>query len=162
MGRRIETRPEASALFLGPGGSDQSECDGYIDRLLKYIPAEVIALYLGANNVIPASDSSHPHQQEFAMWAVAALAALATPLYLYITTRKKGAPPVWSQIIIGSVAFPVWVFAIGGPFEASFPNWYKQERWIGAIVIMFGTFLAGLYLPKETTSKDQNVSLVAQ
>jgi len=158
MGRRIETRAAASALFLGAGPDcDQPEGDGYIDRLLKYIPAEVIALYLGANNVIPASDSTHPHQQEIAMWVVAGLAALATPLYLFITTRKKGAPTVWSQIIICSVAFPVWVFAIGGPFEVSFPDWYKQERWIGAIVIMFGTFLAGLYQPREPTSKTEDV-----
>jgi hypothetical protein len=158
MGRRIETKPEESALFLGAdtGVTNKSGGDGYIDRLLKYIPAEIIALYLGAANVVPVSDPSHPHQQEIATWAIAALAALATPLYLYITTRKKGAPNVWSQIIIGSIAFPVWVFAIGGPFEMSWPSWYRQERWIGAIVIMFGTFLAALYEPDESTRKDKD------
>jgi len=159
MSRRVEIKSASSALYLGakPSGS---EGDGYIDRLLKYIPAEIIALYLGTTNVVPLSDPQHPRQQEIATWVIAALAALATPLYLYVTTRKKGAPTVWPQIIISSIAFPVWVFAIGGPFELSF-CWYKRERWIGAITIMFGTFLAGLYQPQESTSKIEEPPLIA-
>jgi hypothetical protein len=164
MGRRIETGSESRSLYLGePGdGNSNSRGDGYIDRLLKYIPSEVIALYLGASNVVPQSPpNQHPNQQLIAMWIVAALAAIATPVYLYITTRKKDAPTPWSQIIISSVAFPVWVYAIGGPFELSF-SWYKQERWVGAIIIMFGTFLAGLYQPQASTAKAPDLPLVAQ
>lgn len=154
MGRRIVTEPESTGLFLGVTSSptDTGGGDGYIDRVLKFIPSEIIALYLGATNVVPPTDPGHPDQQKIALWAVAALAALATPLYLYVTTRQKGEPTAWSQIIISTIAFPVWVYAIGGPFEVCF-KWYAQERWIGAIVIMFGTFLVGLYKPPESDKK---------
>jgi hypothetical protein len=62
---------------------------------------------------------------------------------------------------LARVAFPVWVYAIGGPFELSFSG-YKQERWIGAIIIMFGTFLAGLYQPQVSTAKAPELPLMAQ
>lgn len=159
MGRRIETSSPERQLFLGPapGGSGGQAGDGYLDRLIKYIPAEIVALYLGASNVVPQTDRN----RHAALWIIAGLAAACTPVYIYFTTRKKGAPTLWSQIVISSIAFPVWVYAIGGPFEATF-SWYKDERWIGAIVIMFGTFLAGVYQPVEKTVKTPELPLVVE
>jgi hypothetical protein len=159
MGRRIETASPEKRLFLGPdpGGSGSHGGDGYLDRLIKYIPAEIIALYLGAANVVPQTD----HNRLTALWIIAGLAAVCTPAYMYFTTHKNDAPTLWSQIIISSIAFPVWVYAIGGPFEATF-SWYKDERWIGAIVIMFGTFLAGIYQPVEKAFKTPELPFVAK
>jgi len=136
-----------------------SESDGYLDRLLKYIPAEIITLYLGASNVVPHSSGYHlvnglmtkdpagPTQEVIGLWVVAGLTAVITPVYLYFSTKEPGKLTLWSQIVISSLAFPVWVFAIGGPFERTSPEWYAENRWIAAIVICFGTFLAGMYKP---------------
>ena len=118
-----------------------ADADGYIDRLVKYIPTEIIALYLGATNVVPVKDPSH----WMALWIITGLCIVCTPIYMYAATKKAGEPTLWSQITISSMAFPVWVFAIGGPFRA-FP-WYDEKQWIAAIVITFATFLAGIYKP---------------
>lgn len=162
MSRRIETgpyipeTPEDSgvtrAIFLagprnrdvierGIGGVPSQGPDGYIDRLLKYIPAEVIALYLGVINVIPAPQSDH----KTALWVVSTISALCVPLYTYLATQKPHHGALWSQIVISSVAFPLWVFAIGGPFEQC--DWYVNYRWVAAVTICFATFLFGLYMP---------------
>jgi hypothetical protein len=118
--------------------------DGYLDRLVKYIPAEIIALYLGAANVVPSTDPSF----HAAIWIIAILTTLCTPIYMYFSTRETGQPTLWSQIVISSIAFPIWVFAIGGPFR--FFSWYEQKRWVGALVITFFTFLLGSYNPSPT------------
>ncbi len=162
MSRRIETGPYipetsldpgvTTAIFLaGPRSRDLAERgvsgvslqqpDGYVDRLLKYIPAEVIALYLGVINVIPAPQADHKR----ALWVVSALSALCVPLYTFLATRKPHHGALWSQIVISSVAFPLWVFAIGGPFEQC--RWYVDYRWVAAVTICFATFLFGLYMP---------------
>jgi len=162
MSRRIETGPVlpdipedsgvARAIFVaGPSTRDLSgrgiaafssqQADGYVDRLLKYIPAEIVALYLGVINVIPPPQSDH----KIALWVVSIISALCVPLYMYLATQKPHHGALWSQILISSVAFPLWVFAIGGPFEQC--KWYVNYRWVAAITICFATFLFGLYMP---------------
>jgi hypothetical protein len=81
----------------------ETKADGYLDRLVKYIPAEIIALYLGASNVVPAGDASY----HLALWIIAGLTAVCTPVYMYFSTREAGKPTLWSQIIISSIAFPI-------------------------------------------------------
>jgi hypothetical protein len=160
MSRRIQTAASTHAqvpveldggsLLLGAATlteeafrtpADVAPPDNYIGRLAKYIPAEIIALYLGVANVIPVTDSSY----HLALWIVAGTTALCTPVYMWLATREAGKPTLWSQIVISSIAFPIWVFAIGGPFV--FLPWYAGKHWIAAIVISFVTFLAGAYQP---------------
>jgi hypothetical protein len=162
MSRRIETGPPPSEIFLEGGptsavflagpqsrdvaergilGVDRTPRDGYIDRLLKYVPAEIIALYLGVTNVIPPPLQAH----RTALWVVTVISALCVPLYMYLSTRKPPQPTLWSQIVISSIAFPLWVFAIGGPFALQ--PWYDNYRWVAAVTICFATFLFGLYAP---------------
>jgi len=147
VSRRIQTVPRADdeSLWLGPAPAKESAGQGesYVERLIKYIPSEIIALYLGASNVVPHSAKN----EKIALWVIAGLTAACTPVYMYYATREPNEPTLWSQIIISSIAFPIWVFAIGGPFEITFPSWYPDNRWIAAIVITFATFLLGIYQP---------------
>ncbi len=129
-----------------PAASSAVNADGYIDRLVKYIPTEIIALYLGATNVVPFKDPS----RWTALWIITGLCVVCTPIYMYVATKSEGQPTLWSQIAISSIAFPVWVFAIGGPFRLF--SWYDEKQWVAAIVITFGTFLAGLYKPEPAAA----------
>lgn len=178
MSRRIQTgAPIAAAapqplpeieinhsLLLGPSTFTEDApaplpaappADDYVARLVKYIPAEIIALYLGVANVIPTTDPSY----HLALWIVFLLVTACTPVYMYLVTREAGQPTLWSQVVISSIAFPVWVFAIGGPF-AFFP-WYASKHWIAAIVITFATFLLGAYQPappREPATAEANTA----
>jgi hypothetical protein len=164
MSRRIETGTPAQPAILGSGvgfdpdatviteefritqrglpaagATPAKEGDDYLDRLVKYIPSEIIALYLGVTNVAPAD-----HWR--ALWIITILSVVCVPIYMYYATLSAG-KPLWSQVLISSIAFPIWVFAIGGPFRY-FHNWYPQNRWIAAVIISFSTFLLGVYKPK--------------
>lgn len=150
---------DTEELRLGPGAPSPApgqaaslavSGDSYIDRLVKYIPTEIIALYLGATNVVPVQDPSH----WTALWIITGLCIACTPIYMYAATKQENEPTLWSQIAISSIAFPVWVFAIGGPFRSF--SWYDEKQWVSAIVITFGTFLAGIYKP-ATDPGSQNL-----
>ena len=85
--------------------------DGYKERLLKYIPAEVITLYMALSGTVGAATGAST--QAIAQWVVLGAALLATPLYqariLKVTKQV--------QLLIATGAFIVWSFALGGPFE---------------------------------------------
>ena len=155
MSRRIEygvaspqeTVPGQAKLMLGDAPLvDTSQVPGiqpddYVSKLAKAIPAEVIALYLGVINAVPVKDPSY----KTAVWTVAAVTALCTPLYMYLATREAGKPTSWPQIWIATGVFPIWVYATGGPFTTL--SWYEDKHWVGAIVLSFVTFLAAAYRP---------------
>ncbi|HEY1502375.1 MAG TPA: hypothetical protein VGF88_22555 [Acidobacteriaceae bacterium] len=156
MSRRIQTAPatEEGALFLGAAPDNQNRGDDYLDRLVKYIPAEIIALYLGASNVVP---NTVWKNEVIALWVITAVTTICTPIYMRSATKDfKTQPTLWSQVIISSIAFPIWVFAMGGPFEVTWPHWYPNNKWIAAIVISFATFLAGIYKPDTKPPTDPN------
>ena len=121
--------------------------DSYIDRLVKYIPSEIIALYLGVINVVPTQDSSY----WFSLWIIAIVTTIITPIYMYFATSEPGEPTAWTQITVSSVAFPIWVFATGGPFTQF--SWYKDKHWIAAVILTFSTFLIGIHKPDSTSAQ---------
>jgi hypothetical protein len=143
--RAVRTRSLTSAtVAYATASTTADKPDGYIDRLLKYIPSEIIALYLGVTNVVPVQDSSY----WLSLWIITIVTALCTPIYMYIMTKEDGQPTAWEQIVISSIAFPIWVFAIGGPFVQY--SWYAPKHWIAAVIITFSTFLIGIRKPAES------------
>jgi len=58
---------------------------------------------------------------------------------------RRPARLVW-QIVLATVAFPVWVFATGGHPVVSIA-WYAQHEFIGSLVLMFVTVIFGLKEP---------------
>lgn len=119
---RLETEPAPL-----PPPPLTSEPDKFTSRLLKYIPAEVIAHYLTLDAVIRSSDQIPLGFY----WAVFLFGTVGTYLYLWRVekvTKKR-------QLLISVVAYCVWVFALGGPFVHL--SWYEP-------------MYAGLLLPVYT------------
>jgi hypothetical protein len=140
MSRRIQTgyRVAAPAGTAKLSDSDvKPTVEDFSGRLAKYIPAEIVGLYLAAAGFVP---KGHPKEMA-ALWTIFGLCWVLTLIYLILATRdkeyRKG--PLWIQVIVGTVAFPFWVFAIGGPFVSL--SWY--EPFIASIVLVFVTFIFG-------------------
>lgn len=142
MGRSIIPAPGSSANAYPDLIDDRAvqPCeppDRYRDRLYKYIPAEVIAFYLGLNAIIAsASDVPRPVH-----WFIFLAGLAATPYYLRVV-QKVVSP---RQLLISTLAFLVWAFALGGPFAALAS--YKPIY--GAVLLpVFTFFVAGISLPQ--------------
>jgi|SRR6267378_8652686 len=124
-------RGAASVLASG------SKPDDYFSRLLKYIPAEVVALYVSAEGVVPAG---HPKRLMY-LWAIFVFCSIATPVYMFFTARDETTKkPIWIQTLIATIAFPVWAYALGGPFTTL--SWF--EPFVGSLLLMAVTFTLGL------------------
>jgi hypothetical protein len=131
MSRRIAT---GRRVMGGVEGGDD-----YFGRLAKYIPAEIVALYLAATDVVPAAELDRVKILCIIFWVCLVL----TPIYLALTTREGAKGPLWLQIVLATIAFPIWVLAIGGGcFELP-----KERAFIGSLVLMLATFVFGLIKP---------------
>lgn len=94
--------------------------DSYRERLLKYIPAEILVLYVavyGSAYAIAASDPLFPLA---ARWILIA-GIVAVPLYLM---RAEGVTD-WVQLVISTAGFVLWTAALGVVPVADLPG-YNQ------------------------------------
>lgn len=112
--------------------------DTYKEKLLKLIPAEVVALYVILLGLVNAAGTGVPTVQ--IVWFIFAVGILATILYLWRIDNVED----WSQILISAIAFAVWVFALGGPFETL--SWYNPVY--GSILLVLYTFFVPIIVGK--------------
>ena len=74
-------------------------------------------------------------------WIVFGTLLVLSPLYVcYIKTEPKGLAlnkifPCFSSLL----SFTVWVFALGGPFMATWPKWYQP--FYGSIALILATLI---------------------
>jgi hypothetical protein len=134
MSRRIETGPAPLREAVGAQGGTQED---YLGRLVKYIPAEIIGLYVAASGFVPKGETT-------CLWIVFTVSFLLTPIFLLRATWDPTKGPLLLQVILATIAFPVWVFALGGPFAQL--SWYKS--FVGSIILVFVTFIFGFFRPR--------------
>lgn len=134
MGRRIQTK---DLMSVGGSGADSP-----VDRMVKYVPADAIALWALVESIIAAATGGAIGA---AQWVVFVIITILTPLWTWKQTTEPNKKPAWTQIVISILAFIVWVFAIGGPFKTL--AWYQQ--WYGTLVAAICTAIFGFIVPSE-------------
>lgn len=148
MGRQIvskrdleHTNIQFESLVSGVKGAPSSssvegtQADDYTSKLVKYIPSEVVALYIALGSILGTSDKS----DGALYWVVFAVCLIGTGLYLWRVTNVTKV----TQIVISVVAFFVWAFALGGPFELL--SWYDPVY--GALLLPVYTFFVPMLEP---------------
>ncbi len=153
MGRQVVTQKDLDQVPKEPAGTAQSALGGgvagveedrasdatnppthsdkqdqFTDRLLKYIPAEVVVVYVFVEGLIRNAPADVPREK--VLWCVFFFLLAGT--WVYLTRVQKVSKK--TQLLISTFAFAVWVFSLGGPF-VSF-SWYKP---------FYGTLLLPLY-----------------
>lgn len=132
MSRRAITKWDVAAQKLAVhsgtiAASEQAESqDDFSTALLKYIPGEIVAAFVLVNGVMGNAKAA-----TWAYWAVFAALSAATPLYLWRVTQEPGTSLPIRQLVSSTIAFGVWVFALGGPFSQY--TWYAS--WYGAVLL---------------------------
>ncbi len=82
--------------------------DTYRERLLKYIPAEIVVVYVAVYGIAYALAAADPLFPLAARWILIA-GIVATPLYLW----EAGHVTDRVQLIISTFGFVLWAFALG-------------------------------------------------
>jgi hypothetical protein len=135
----VATTPPAPSPIPAPKGAG----DDYPNRVAKYIPGEIIAAYL---SIIGFLESAGPDD----LWLVRPTALVVfliclalTPIYL--ARMVKPGQPKRLNMIMSTLAFLVWAYALGGWFK--YIGIYKP--FIGSILLVLFTLVSGTFFPRE-------------
>lgn len=125
--RRMRTPP--------PSGMRADE--SYFEKLLRYIPADIVAGYVALNGIIVGEAGYAPILQ----WIVFGALLVLSPLYMcYMKTQPPGIAAYKAfPCLVAAISFAVWVFALGGPFAAQWPTLYKPVY--GSILLILTTLI---------------------
>jgi hypothetical protein len=120
------------------------EVDTFFDRVVKYIPAEIVSAWVAVKGLIEAAATQ---SKQTVLWICLAVGVVFTALYMLKKTAVPGKPPAIAQTAIATGAFIVWVLALGEPF-ASWLGAANQALY-GSLFLIFYTLAVGLITPKE-------------
>jgi len=122
--------------ITGPPAADAQPQDDWLQRLVKYIPAETIAAYIALDNLAKTLSKVSPHVAE---WVVLA------GMFVYTWVHMKRVRKVTrsAQIAISLVAFVGWAAGNGGPFE-SLSFWSPA---LGSMAVIAVTLIIPLVEP---------------
>jgi hypothetical protein len=143
MGRRVITS--------SPHSNKTGETvDSFAARVVKYIPADVVAAWITVNSLIkPTPTNSTTDQTDYpVLFGVFAVFVVLTVLWTWQTTKEPNMPVAKRQILVSTISFIVWVFAIGGPFQ--YFGAVSARPYLGGIVLIIWTLVAGLIAPPES------------
>jgi hypothetical protein len=128
---------EAGAVAASPAPAPQKP-DEYRDRLIKYIPGDIVAIYLSILALIKTAnpDKTPIIKIEWIIFAI--ILVVSIPWQTRVMKIDK-----WQQVAIGTVAFVIWAVSLGDPFATAWSAWYQPLY--GTIVLMLFTFLIPLF-----------------
>ncbi|MBZ0189258.1 MAG: hypothetical protein K8F91_23640 [Candidatus Obscuribacterales bacterium] len=104
-----------------PTGSTESS---YFEKLIRYIPGELVAGYLALDGLL--RDDFLANSIILYWFVFVALLAL-TPFYVVFRPNHQESVEHSRRFhaVVATVSFMVWVFALGGPFAATWPDAYR-------------------------------------
>jgi len=127
---------EKEADTPGPKAPDD-RTSSYFEKLIKYIPGELNAAYIAIDGILREELVSDP-VAPWLYWGVFLFLLVLTPLYIkYRPTKEAVEQSVRFHCCAATVAFAVWVFALGGPFAISFPDIYRPVY--GSLLLILTT-----------------------
>lgn len=126
--------PGVGRLRSGSGGVDVK---AYLERIAKYIPAEVVAAYISASGAAPLARAPG-----FLVTLIFVVCLVCTPLYVTRFTTTKKESVVNSTMAL--LAFVVWAYATGvGLFQ--YLGWYDAPT--ASVLLALFTLASGAVVP---------------
>jgi hypothetical protein len=112
-----------------------------LDRLLKFVPIEIVGLYTALIAVIPRMPLSWMSKAPLVLFLIG---IALVPLVLAADGRATGVRAGWQQYAIRPLAFATWAMAIRWPFEAWWPQ--ATSDWLVSLGVVLVPFLGNLLL----------------
>lgn len=130
---------------------EQDPIDDYRSKVLKLIPAEIVAAYLTLKEFLAVGQANT--LRDWVSWLVFLILLILTPVYYNKVTKVKS----FKQLLITSLAFIVWVFSIGGPIgDWLIKNGYlsvADKSLVAGVALILFTLIAPLIYESQPTSQ---------
>lgn len=140
MGRRIITNQYQSK-------GEEAKLDGYFDKLIKYIPTEIVGAWIAITGLIKGSSNIPTNT---ILWILFIIFTALTSVSILKQTFDPKKPPAIKQIILSTIAFIVWVFALGEPFNTL--SFYNPVY--GSISLILYNLIIPLINPAQETKNN--------
>lgn len=121
--------------------------DNYLERMVKYVPAEIIAFSMLVNAILDQAVKSGGKTAAMAGFPVTGIAAgalvlacILTPLFCWYVREEGDAWIV--NAVVSTVAFPFWAYLMGAVAFADF-----HDGNLAAILVLTFTVVSGLIAP---------------
>jgi hypothetical protein len=139
--------------LAGMHGAKAEPGDGYLDRMVKYVPAEIIAFSMVINAILDQAMKSGGGHAAMAGIPVPVIAAAAlvitcllTPLFCWCVRQDGDA---WvTNAVVSTIALPFWAYLMGAVAFAPF-----HDGNLAAILVMSFTVVSGLVAPRPDKPK---------
>lgn len=120
-----------TAVYPKAGARDAGRAvDEWGDKLVKYIPAEVLAFYIPAYALVEANAPLGP-------WIVFGLGLVGTVAYL-VARADRADPPRWYFYLLSAIAFIAWSIGTSsiGSVLWHLPAWSSEVTLLGAVFLI--------------------------
>ena len=134
MSRRVSTKSYEAAG--GPAA------DTYFDKVVKYIPADIVGAWTAVTGLITGATKV---SSTTVLWIVFVVGVVLTAAWTWKQTTEPKRKTAVTQIVISTIAFVVWVFALGGPFA----TWGFYNPVYGSLLLIGYTLVVGVINPTE-------------
>ena len=121
--------------------------ESYATRVGKYIPGEIMALYLALLGILNDGLAKESEVFRLLTYGVAFLIFLVlTPVYF--TRMAEPGDALKVQRIVSTVAFVVWAYSLGGIFK----ELHIHRDWMGGALLIVFTAISGAIVPYRKDS----------
>lgn len=160
MGRLVRVPKQPSNVDLAlegvlpPGyGPVAAQGDNYLERIAKYVPAEVIAFSLFINAILDQAVRAGGPSATMAGFPVMSIAQIAlvagillTPLFVWYV-REEG--DAWvTNAIVSALLFPFWAYAMGAVAFADYRDGNLAAMLLATVTVVSG-FISPRVLPQK-------------
>jgi hypothetical protein len=102
----------------------------WMERLVKLIPAEVLSLYLAGKGIA---------ESWLGYWAAVCLVIVF--VFRAWGTKEEGKKVQWAAVIIATVSFVIWIYAIGDYFI----SFTLPDARIPSLIVLVWTFMVSAF-----------------
>ncbi len=152
MGRLVtpKARPHLThATGVAPAEARAAETpDGFLDRVAKYIPAEIIGAYLAVEKILDTGS-----EDRVLAIVTLILFALLTPLYFRMLPGDEHCKRL--HMIVSTLAFLVWSYALPG---AAWVLLGLENAKLAAVLLVVSSLLFGLIQPSPSEDATDETS----
>lgn len=137
MGRLVTAKPRGAESFA------DKDKDDYLERVVKYIPAEIVAAYVAVQNILDTQGCKVPQSWWYGLYLIF---VVLTPAYLY-TRRTKG-EPYMLHLAIATAAFVIWSYALTNCAKFGVFSLEMYDAKLAAVALIMFSLIAGILQPK--------------
>jgi len=109
-----------------------TQTQSYMERLVKLIPTEVVALYLVGLGIIPQNA-----RVPIVVWALVCVGLVVLVRARATGDRPNKLSPQWGAVVVSTISFVIWVYNMPGPFQV----YQLAIPYVGSLTVLVWTFV---------------------